>query len=226
MNLEKEKRVTMLLSVVARGKGKKLIHTLEKQEINMHFQCVGFGTAPTEIMDIFGLGTNDKDIIISFAAETKIIELMNDFGSSFGSYSEYGGLMMVLRIGAINRFVSEILHHSVSEERMKGAIAMNNEHKQNLIMITVAQGYTDEVMETARAAGATGGTVIRGRLADVEKIQQYVQREIEEEREIILIMAPVKKTNQIMDDVNKKFGMRTDANGILCALPIEKAYKI
>lgn len=226
MNLEKEKRVTMLLSVVARGKGKKLIHTLEEQRINMHFQCVGFGTAPTEIMDIFGLGSNDKDIIISLAAETKIAELMHDFGSNFSSYSEYGGLMMVLRMEAINRFVSEILHHSLGEEYLKGAMIMKNEHKQNLIMITVAQGYTDEVMETARMAGATGGTVIRGRLADADKIQEYVQREIEEEREIILIMAPAKTTSQIMDDVNKKFGIRTKANGILCALPIEKAYKI
>lgn len=226
MSQENEKRVTMLLSVVARGKGKKLVQTLEKQQINMHFQCVGSGTAPTEMMDIFGFGSNDKDIIISFVAEPKAVELMNDFGSNFSSYSEYGGLMMVLGITAINRLIAEILHHELEGESGKGAVLMKNEHKQNLIMITVAHGYTEEVMETARMAGATGGTIIRGRLADVEKLQQFVQKEVEEEREIILIMAPAKKTSQIMDDVNKKFGIRTDANGILCAVPIEKAYKI
>lgn len=226
MSQRNEKQVIVLLSIVERGKGTKLIKTLEKLNMGMHFQCIGFGTAPTEMMDIFGLGSNDKDIIISFAAERRVIEMMGEFGNSFGSYSAYGGLMMVLGVNAINRLVSEILHLNMTDDIGKGAEVMKNEHKHNLIMINVGQGYTDEVMETARKAGATGGTVIRGRWVDVEKIQEFVQKEFDEEREIILIMAPAKNTGQIMDEVNQKFGMRTDANGILSALPIEKAYKI
>lgn len=226
MSQRNEKQVIVLLSIVERGKGTKLIKILEKLNMGMHFQCIGFGTAPTEMMDIFGLGSNDKDIIISFAAERRVIEMMGEFGNSFGSYSAYGGLMMVLGVNAINRLVSEILHLNMTDDIGKGAEVMKNEHKHNLIMINVGQGYTDEVMETARKAGATGGTVIRGRWVDVEKIQEFVQKEFDEEREIILIMAPAKNTGQIMDEVNQKFGMRTDANGILSALPIEKAYKI
>ena len=61
-----------MLSYKLERQGKKLIKTLENQNINMHFQCVGVGTAPTEMMDIFGLGSNDKDIIISFAADGKV----------------------------------------------------------------------------------------------------------------------------------------------------------
>ena len=59
------KRPMMLLSIVERDKGIKLIKVLESMNIRMNFQCVGFGTAPTEMMDIFGLGSNDKDIVIS-----------------------------------------------------------------------------------------------------------------------------------------------------------------
>ena len=66
------KRPMMLLSIVERDKGKKLIKELENINIRMNFQTVGFGTAPTEIMDIFGLGTNDKDIIISLGAESVV----------------------------------------------------------------------------------------------------------------------------------------------------------
>ena len=66
------KRLMALLSIVERDKGTKLIKVLESLNIRMNYQCVGFGTAPTEMMDIFGLGTNDKDIIISFAAEDTV----------------------------------------------------------------------------------------------------------------------------------------------------------
>ena len=58
------KQPMILLSIVERDKGKKLIKELENIGIRINFQSVGFGTAPTEMMDIFGLGTNDKDIII------------------------------------------------------------------------------------------------------------------------------------------------------------------
>lgn len=227
MSNEQSKRIMALLSIVERGKGKKLMGTLNDKNIRMHFQFVGFGTAPTEMMDIFGLGSNDKDIILSFAAEATVRELMADFGNNFSSYSEYGGLMILLRLSAINRLVFEILNHNLPQDLGKGAdIKMQNEHKHNLIMITVGQGYTDQVMQCAKKAGATGGTVIRGRLAEAEKLKEAVQIDLEEEREILFILAPAGVSNQIMEDVNKEFGLRTEARGILCTVPVEKAYKI
>lgn len=227
MNQERPKRIMTLLSVVERGKGKKLMEALNAKDIRMHFQCVGFGTAPTEMMDIFGLGSKDKDIIISFAAEPAVLEVMTNFGSHFSSYSEYGGLMMVLKPSAINRLVCEILNHGVPQDDGEGERAeMKNEHQMNLIMITVSQGYTDGVMQTAKRSGATGGTVIRGRLAEAEKLKEMAQIDIEEEREIIFILAPARVSNQIMEDVNREFGLKTGARGIMCAIPVEKAYKI
>ncbi len=81
-------------------------------------------------------------------------------------------------------------------------------------------------MRSAKQAGAMGGTVIRGRLAETNRLKEIANIDIEEEREIILIMAPDTITNTIMDEVNKSFGLKTEARGILCSVPIEKAYKI
>ena len=103
---------------------------------------------------------------------------------------------------------------------------MNNTHKHNLVMITVSQGFVDEVMQEAKKAGATGGTVIKGRLADTERLKELANIDIEEEREIILIMAPANTSADIMETVNAKFGLRSPARGIMCSVPIEKAYKI
>ncbi len=221
------KRLSVLLSFVERGKGQKLMSRLQEMDIRVHFQCVGFGTAPTEMMDIFGVGSNDKEIIISLAAETAVKQMMVDFGDNFNTYSEYGGLMMVLRLSAANRLICEILHHNVSESETQGEEgAMKNEHKHNLILITVGEGYTDQVMHTAKRAGATGGTVLRARLAETEKLCELAQIDIEEEREVICILAPANVSEKIMEDVNNEFGLHSEAHGILCAVPVEKAYKI
>ncbi|MBE6632693.1 MAG: hypothetical protein E7623_08395 [Ruminococcaceae bacterium] len=220
------KRPMLLLSIVERDKGKKLIKVLESLNIRMNFQCVGFGTAPTEMMDIFGLGTNDKDIVVSLAAESTVKDMMAEFGTSFESHSRFGGLMIILNTSAAGRVLTELLSHNISNAAEKGNGAMKNEHHNNLIIISVNEGYAEDVMQTARKAGATGGTVIKGRLADTELVSELENTEIDEERELLTILAPLKTSRQIMEDVNREFGINSKANGIIVAIPTEKAYKI
>lgn len=81
-------------------------------------------------------------------------------------------------------------------------------------------------MQVARKAGATGGTVIKGRLADIERFAEIGKAGVEEEREILCILAPFNTSRQIMEDVNKEYGITSKANGIMVAIPTEKAYKI
>lgn len=220
------KRLMVLLSIVERDKGKKLIKVLEGINIRMNFQCVGLGTAPTEMMDIFGLGTNDKDIVISLAAESCVKDMMADFGTSFQSHTKYGGLMIILETSAAGRVLTELLSYGGTSSSEKGNGAMKNEHHNNLIIISVNEGYCDSVMQVARKAGATGGTVIKGRLADIELIDELENTTIDEDREILCILAPLKTSRQIMEDVNREFGINSKANAIITAVPTQKAYKI
>ena len=192
----------------------------------MNFQTVGFGTAPTEMMDIFGLGTNDKDIIISLGEENVVKDIMTNFGTKFVSHSKYGGLMIILKISAASRMLTEVLSFNNDKNYEKGNDAMKNEYHNTLIIISVNEGYSDDVMQVARKAGATGGTVIKGRLAEIEKFAALGKTDPDGEREILCILAPLKTSKQIMDDVNRDFGLTSDANGILFAIPTEKAYKI
>lgn len=220
------KRLMTLLSIVERDKGNKLIKILDDIGIRLNVQCVGFGTAPTEMMDIFGLGTKDKDIVISLANEDAVKDMMADFGESFESHTKYGGLMIIMQTSAASRVLTEVLSYNNDLNAEKGNGAMKNEHHNNLIVISVNEGYSDNVMQVARKSGATGGTVIKGRLADVELIAELENMHPDEEREILLILAPQKTSRQIMEDVNKEFGIHSKANGIIAAIPTEKAYKI
>ena len=149
------KRPMVLLSIVERDKGAKLIKELVNIGIKINFQSVGFGTAPTEMMDIFGLGTNDKDIIISLGIEDVVKNMMAKFGTTFASHSKYGGLMIILEVSAASRILTEILDFNRDRNAEGGDGSMKNEHHNNLIVISVNEGYSDSVMEIARKAGAT-----------------------------------------------------------------------
>ncbi len=219
------KKMMCLLSIVQQGKGQKLIKELQNLKMRLNFQTVGLGTAPTEMMDIFGLGSHDKDILVSLGAENDVHDMMEGFTENFQNHSTYGGLMIVLDVSASSRVLNEILNFG-NQNTNKEFAPMKNEHHNNLIVISVNEGYSEDVMQTARKAGATGGTVIKGRLADTEQFAEFVKTEVDGEREILLILAPEKVGAQIMEDVNREFGLTSNANGVIFALPTEKAFKI
>ena len=131
------KRPMVLLSIVERDKGQKLINELKVINIRVNFQCVGLGTAPTEMMDIFGLGSKDKDIVISLGTENVVKDMMANFGTTFESHTKYGGLMVILKISAANRILTEILSFN-NKNFEKGNESMKNEHHNNLIVILLS----------------------------------------------------------------------------------------
>ena len=219
-------RILMLFSIVGRGKGKKYIDMLTSKGICMHMQMTAHGTAPSEMMDIFGLGNTDKDVVISYATEQAGRAYVEEFTKNVGS-TGFGGLMMCFRLSAINRLTAEIIQKSEADSEVKGgAKRMANTHKQQLILVTVNQGFTNQVMQTAKKAGAMGGTILRARLASADKLDQFGNIAAQEEKEVIAILAPVGDAARIMEEVNKEHGFHTEACGMITALPVDKAYKI
>ena len=220
------KRIMALLSIVEDGKGKRLIKELYNKKVWVNFQLVGQGTAPTEMLDIFGLGTNVKDIVVSLAAESDVRDMMAHFGETFQSHSKFGGIMVVLNMAAAGRVLSEILNFNGNSNEAKETVTMQNEYHNNLIVISMNEGFSEDVMQAARKAGATGGTVIKGRLADTRQFEEFISTTVDGERELLCILAPAKSCKQIMETVNSEFGLTSPANGIIFALPAEKAFKI
>ena len=220
-------RIMLLLSIIGRGKSRALMEMLKKKGITLHLQSVGAGTAPSEMMDILGLASNDKDILFSLAPEKAVQNLASELGKDVSIGGSLGGLLMVLPLSAMNRLAAEVIGRSAADLPEKGEENLvKSEYKHSLIMITVNHGYTEQVMQTAKKAGATGGTVIRARLAEAGELEQITDIREEEEKEIVTILAPESVCGQIMDDVNRGFGLKTEANGVVISVPVEKAFKI
>lgn len=222
-----DNRIMAMLSIITRGKAKAYMSMLDARGIGFHFQTTAFGTAPSEMMDIFGLGTNDKDIVISLAPEDTVNSYAYDISKNIGGNFEYGGLMLCVRLSAIGRISAELVSRASGGKNEEGGKKrVKSSQKHQLILVSVNQGYTDAVMETAKRAGAMGGTVLRARLLDSGVMEQLSNAAVHSEREIIAIFAPAGTAAHIMEDVNRIHGVLSDANGVVVALPVDKAYKI
>ena len=96
----------------------------------------------------------------------------------------------------------------------------------SLILITVNQGNTDDVMDTARQAGARGGTVIRARWAGPDDTSQFYGISVQTEKEIIAIVTETEKRNAIMEVINKKHGLTSEAGAVLCSVGIDHMVRL
>ncbi len=226
MSAAQENPMVLILSILERGRGKPYMEMMRTRDIHFHSQTMGFGTAPSEMMDILGLGSNDKDIILSIAPKNTVDALAVNLRESLGS-SRYRGLMMELKLSAVNRLAAEMISRTTQKKNPpEGENDMRNEYNHQLILVSVNQGCTDQVMHTARSAGAMGGTIFRARLAEGGMMGHFGIQDVMEEREVIMILAASNIATQIMDAVNKEHGVRSDAKGIVCALPVERAFKV
>ena len=223
---KKKTPLCLVCTIVERGTGQKVALAYEKQGLELHYRISGEGTAPSDLLDILGIGTSERDILISPAQRgtaERLVEKIHQEGVGVRAK----GIMCVVPLTAASAKVAGLLLQPPSQKNAaaeeEDAMESMQSMKQSLILIAVNHGYTDAVMATAKAAGARGGTVIRSHIVKDEEHDSFGGPTFAGEREIIAIVASHRERNAIMESVDRAHGSGDDAHAILYALPIEMA---
>lgn len=215
----------LILSIVERGQGTAMLRLYHKRQVPIHIQCAGKGTATSEIMDILGLGSSEKDVLISFAAASAAKKLFHDLDNELRGHTGGAGIVVSVPVSGLNSLVASLAAYHA--EALKGKKEENMERSENsLILVVCARGCTDDVMATAKAHGARGGTVIKGRLSGRKELEQAYEVELKAEREIVAIVVPTELRGPIMEAVNEQHGLRSEAQALVCSLPIEEIVRL
>ena len=216
----------VILSIVERGQGAAMLKLYRKRQVPIHIQCAGKGTATSEIMDILGLGSSEKDVLLSFAAASAAKKLLHDLDNELRGHTGGAGIVVSIPVSGLNSLVANLAaYHAESlKEKEEGNDMERSEN--SLILVVCARGCTDDVMTTAKAHGARGGTVIKGRLSGRKELEQAYEVELKAEREIVAIVVPTSLRGSIMEAINAEHGLRSEAQAALCSLPIEQIVRL
>ncbi len=217
----------LIVSIVDRGRGTAMQKLYKSRQIFLHFQCAGRGTATSEIMDILGLGSSEKDVVLSFAPAPACRQLLQELDRELRG-STGAGIVFSLPVGALNNLAAALVVFKAEERKRNGGEEpMDHNEENTLILVGCSRGHTDEVMTTAKAQGARGGTVIKARLSGLEELEQaYNLADLAAEREIVAIVVPSTLRSSIMEAINTAHGLRSPAQSVLCALPIEEIVRL
>lgn len=88
------------------------------------------------------------------------------------------------------------------------------------ITVIVDRGNADQVMEVARAAGVRGGTILHGRGSTGKEAQKIFGIEIEEEKELVVILTPASLTPTVFNAIAEKLDIDAPGKGIMYVEPM------
>ena len=94
------------------------------------------------------------------------------------------------------------------------------DHKHELIVCIVNAGFSKNVMEAARNAGAQGGTILRARGSANPEAEEFFSIHIQPDKEVLMILVPKAIKDDVLKAVYKDCGLADEAKGIAFSLPV------
>ena len=216
---QQREAVKLMVSIVDRGRGEHVAEVFDKNAIHFNFVCCGAGTVSSEVLNLLGLGTSDKDVIVSLVPSSQVLEMLRALDSKMRLKLPGRGIAFTLPLSGINALIAHTLTQDHNEQRKEDA-PMAETVKYGLIVALINPGYIDQVMEVARLAGATGGTVLHARGIGKEDKANFFGMSINSEKEIVTILASQETKPAIMDAINRLCGLKKPSQAIVFSLPV------
>lgn len=220
-----DRKVKLLITIMNYDAhlGKKVTDIANDLGNTLSFSFLGHGTARKHLLNYLGLGESQKEIMFSLISDQNEVELLKSINKELKLYLLGRGIAFTIPVASISKIIDRTITTSLQKQssKSKGAQVMESNNKYNLIVVGVKPTHTNEVIEASRKAGATGGTIINARGVNNRQIEQFLGLNIQEEIEIVLIIALKEVSKDIMLEIQKVAGLHTEGNGILFSLPVD-----
>lgn len=220
--ITKVERPCILLSITDRGKSASLRDLFMRSGVFVSMVSMGEGTASSEIMDILGLVSSEKDVMFSVASLGSAREIMNALNDRLSAEINSKGIVFQIGLNA----ASNLLVSAAQSAGKNSEGSMGEKSKYSLIIASVNRGYSDEVMTAAKSAGSRGGTVIRAHQIENDETDRILGASFSAERDIVMILTAQDKRNAIMEAINEKCGVNTKVNAVIMSLPVDEVAKL
>ena len=206
-----------IVTIINRSKWKQYTEFYKLYDSTMILSTSGQGTATSEMLHFLGLESSEKAVIYSINTRQSAKTILKELVETMNINAHGTGVAVMIPMSSVGGLSAYryLLNQSEDEQitiPKKGKGHKMANIKYELILIITNRGFTDMVMESARSAGATGGTVIH---------EKFFGMTIADEKEMILIISPAKDKNKIMKAVMDGAGINSEAQSVVVSLPVE-----
>lgn len=208
---------TLFFVVLARGKANAVLKKAQECGASGGTIFLGEGTAPSKLLDALGLNEVQKEILMISASRELSDNLHEVVNTEFSFSKRNKGIA----------FTIPFQQCKLNPDTRKQENASDNNNTAtnfpySCILTIVDKGRSKACIKAARAAGASGGTVVHGRGAGIPT-DFYYPLVIEPQKDIVLIVTAKEKTLQIRERIFTELEIDKTGNGIIFTLPVSRA---
>jgi nitrogen regulatory protein PII len=235
-------KLKLILLIVEWDKAEAVSQVIEEGACPLVFITKGSGTAQSDVLDLLGVGATDKAVLLCVAESSKTPLLIKAVRHVMGSKTVGAGIALTVPLTGINALLMKVfLEDDIPAGNAENQIAKENskmanngsapvsgpiEIKNNLILSILNNGFSEEFMAAARKAGARGGTVLTARGLSQQAMKKFFGISVQEEKEIIIILADKDKKTTIMQAVSNEYGVSSKAGGVIFSLPVDQVMSL
>jgi nitrogen regulatory protein PII len=175
-------------------------------------------------LSLLGIEKTEKTMLMSVVSESTLKELKRALTVEMKIDLPNRGVAMAVPmsgIGGARTLEYVTAGQSVKRDEMKTTEERAMQSDYELIVAIYEKGYTDQVMDAAREAGARGGTTIRAKGTGLGA-ERFFGLSLAEEKEILFIVSDQAKKKDIMKNVMQKAGVDTKAHALVFSLPVSE----
>ena len=186
----------LLISIVPHDNGELITNAAKSAGAGGGTITMGRGTASNGVLQLLGLGDTSKDIVY-IIIKNEIKDAVYEAIIRASEKKAHFGVMFTLK-------TPDFIRAGHLEEKScnsNGEEAMKNENNYQMINVIVNKGYAEDAMAAARKAGAGGGTIIGARGTAKEDDAAFFGMKIVPEKEMLMILVPADKKNDIVSAI-------------------------
>lgn len=208
-----------IISVVKPESLEAVVGISEQLSLPVSVKLRGRGTAVQSMLDLLGIESTEKRVLFSIADEEKTKSFFKELKHRLFIGVPGHGIAMAVPIKSIGGGKT-LSYLNGGQQNAKYQPELN--YAYELIVIIANEGRTDLVMNAAREAGATGGTVLHGKGTGDPETQKFLNVSLAHEKEVILIVAKSAQKSEIMRSIWRSAGPSSEAGAITFSLPISE----
>ena len=198
----------LIISIVPHNSGEIITNAANLAGSRGGTILMGRGTAENSIIQLLGLGDKSKDIVYILVEEEICQNVLDKIKESTQNKKNFGIVFTI----DINNFLRSGSIKNLENENL-GVEKMNDSYE--IINVIVNKGYAEDAMAAARKAGAGGGTIINARGTAKEGDAKFFGIEIVPEKEMLLILVPKDKKDEIIKAISDLPCLNKAGSGIL-----------
>jgi len=205
-----------IIAITDRDKHQRMSDMYFEAGLHAILTNFGQGTARSEHLSLYGLDSTEKAITTAVAGDEAAGRIIRAAKEKLYIDIPGNGVMLAVPLKSVAG--GRTLDYLSGGKDIGGKPDMNFKHE--LIIAILNEGQSDSVMNAAREAGATGGTVLHAKGTGSKETGKFLSLSLAEEKDMVYIVAKTEEKAAIMRSINEKAGPGTRAAAICFSLPI------